>query len=220
MKVLTLHQPYAVAAVTCSPTTGKAIKQWETRTGPPSGPMCPPGVKAIPGHRIEPGERILIHAAAKPVGKEWDGPRGMVGELGDMWVFHREIHRHPALVNGSTIVPIEYGAVVGSVTVTGAMLIRGCWEDDDDDIDRPTVWIEGPTRRPVGQTVVDGLVHQDVGGVETSIDDQIGWGDWQSGRWAIQLSDPVPCNPIATKGSQGVWAISSPYIIQTTGVTL
>ena len=57
MKAITVRQPWAsmIAA---------GVKTIETRPAPPNGPMRPGGVRGLPGHRIDRGERIAIHAAS------------------------------------------------------------------------------------------------------------------------------------------------------------
>lgn len=58
--VITVYQPSASLIMA-------GVKTWETRGNPPHGDMRPDGVRGLPGRRVNAGDRVAIHAAAKPV---------------------------------------------------------------------------------------------------------------------------------------------------------
>ena len=57
---ITVYQPHASLIMA-------GVKTWETRGNPPHGDMRPEGVRGLPGRRVNAGDRVAIHAAAKPV---------------------------------------------------------------------------------------------------------------------------------------------------------
>jgi hypothetical protein len=195
VKALTLKQPYASLVVL-------GIKTWETRPSPFNGNMRPAGVRGLPGLRIDRGERIAIHAAAtRPRNFEHydvdaDVPPWIdlvaMSPCWDWW-------EHPDFYHGGTYRwrgPL--GAIVGYVTIADTLPIvddAGCvnirahvcvtgeWMLHHSRLDEP--W-------PDGQT-------------EHDISDQLPYGHWRAGNWAMELTDPEPCDPIPAKGKQGVW---------------
>lgn len=194
MRAIWLRQPYPTLVAL-------GIKSFETRGGPPNGPMRPDGVRGMPGLAIEPGERIAIVASkTEPtVGEEvgdwyWENtaadPECIVRWRGP-WAEH----------------PAPLGVVVCTAVVAEALPIIG-----DDDM-RP----EGP-----GYIVNDGYrltVHSIAQGrdgdgewVSEDISGQLPYGDWRPGRWAWRLTDveqvPTGHAPVVTRGNrQGICEI-------------
>lgn len=194
MKALWLHQPY--------PTLIElGVKSWETRGGPPNGPMRPDGVRGMPGLPIEPGERIAIVASkTEPtVGEEvggwyWENtaadPECIVRWRGP-WVEH----------------PAPLGVVVCTAVVAEALPIVDAelgWQLDTDTPHR-AILVDGPADPLL---VVDAMSpHSD-----WDISDQLPYGDWTPGRWAWRLTDvesvPSRPEPVVTRGNrQGVCEI-------------
>jgi hypothetical protein len=113
VKTITVNQPWASLIVA-------GIKTVETRPSPPNGAMRPDGVRGLPGLRIEPGDRIAIHAAAHG----WSGINNdraeLIRDLGlARWRRMRD------LLNGDPEEGCCYplGAIVGTVVVADALAI-------------------------------------------------------------------------------------------------
>ena len=194
MRALWLHQPY--------PTLIEiGVKQWETRGGPPNGPMCPAGVRGMPGLAIQPGERIAIVAAVRPP---------MVGQVGDFAIYaptapgggyaawtSRKLRRDRKL---AAFFALPLGVVVCTAVVAEALPIlpeadeysdgRACIESYDG---RLRLWGEDADEF-------------------TALSDQLPYGDWTPGRWAWRLTDvesvPAWPKPVVVRGNrQGVCEI-------------
>jgi hypothetical protein len=193
VKAIWLRQPY--------PTLIEiGVKQWETRGGPPNGPMRPDGVRGMPGLAIEPGERIAIVASVnRPVG---------VRELGE-WVMFHGGGLVPCMAVASEPIPTPLGVVVCTAVVAEALPIVAETGEHDDEIYLTT---NGFLYR---QTVTgDPWVASNV--QQTDISDQLPYGDWRPGRWAWRLTDAEPVQsrpaPEVTRGNrQGVCEIKETW---------
>lgn len=210
MSCITIHQPYASLIM-------HGIKTWETRPSPPHGDMCPPGVRGLPGVRINAGDRIAIHAAKRwtPGFLTWfdvDGERGLlVDEAGGILDEDSAGYRYVRPWSWS----LPLGAILGTVTVEYAAPILddpgNLWIDDPElgritDFGPPGIYIGGS---PDGSSTC-ALAHLNGdlynSGAEGDISDQLPYGDWVPGRWAWRLYEPEPFDqPIPAKGRQGVW---------------
>ncbi len=196
MKAIWLRQPY--------PTLIEiGVKQWETRGGPPNGPMRPDGVRGMPGLAIEPGERIAFVASVnRPVG---------VRELGE-WVMFHGGGLVPCMAVASEPIPTPLGVVVCTAVVAEALPIV-----EPGPVMRPPA----PTKRWVAERLFPalGLAAWGVDGaavVPADISDQLPYGDWTPGRWAWRLTDAEPVQsrpaPEVTRGNrQGVCEIKETW---------
>lgn len=212
MKAIWLRQPY--------PTLIEiGAKQWETRGGPPNGPMRPDGVRGMPGLAIEPGERIAVCAGAKApticqVGAYDVMPHASDGHVawggtalhpGDWYTYERP--NPPGRVDEIAVLPL--GRVVCTAVVAEALPIVAETGEHDDEIYLTT---NGFLYR---QTVTgDPWVASNV--QQTDISDQLPYGDWRPGRWAWRLTDAEPVQsrpaPEVTRGNrQGVCEIKETW---------
>ena len=189
MKAIWLRQPY--------PTLIEiGVKQWETRGGPPNGPMRPDGVRGMPGLAIEPGERIAIVASVnRPVG---------VRELGE-WVMFHGGGLVPCMAVASEPIPTPLGVVVCTAVVAEALPMGGAYA--------PIRGVHIETDGKRLQLVTVG--HAGFLG-RKDISDQLPYGDWQPGRWAWRLTDAEPVQsrpaPEVTRGNrQGVCEIKETW---------
>lgn len=193
MNVITVRQPYASLIVA-------GIKLWETRPYPPNGDMRPKGVRGLPGLRIDRGERIAIHAAQRwaPGWLRWYSPERSDADSDRLNVLESVgVDFHECGDNWWKIDTrsLPLGAIIGIVEVTRCLPVA--------DYDTCTFGIHEPhiCTSDSGRDLA--LVEN---GAETTISDQLPYGDWQPGRWAWRLVDPQPCDPIPAKGKQGVWS--------------
>ena len=188
MKAIWLRQPY--------PTLIEiGVKQWETRGGPPNGPMRPAGVRGMPGLAIEPGERIAIVASVnRPVG---------VRELGE-WVMFHGGGLVPCMAVASEPIPTPLGVVVCTAVVAEALPMVASLGSPDDPLPRIGIDVRGPYVMRFGQFP------------SVLIADQLPYGDWRPGRWAWRLTDAEPVQsrpaPEVTRGNrQGVCEIKETW---------
>jgi len=79
---------------------------------------------------------------------------------------------------------LPFGAVVAVAQLVDVVPIR----EGVGPIDRPGVWLG-----------------HDRFGEQTSVDDQLPYGDFTSGRFAWVLKEVTPVPPIPAKGRQGLW---------------
>lgn len=200
MKALWLHQPYPTLIAL-------GVKHWETRGGPPNGPMRPDGVRGMPGLAIESGERIAIVAGKKApsiceVGA-WDvmphvsdshvAWGGTALHPGDWYTYERP--NPPGRVHKIAVLPL--GVVVCTAVVSEALPMVGasiC-----------------PTQPHIAVTS-DRLRRCDGSPRLVDITDQLPYGDWRPGRWAWRLTDvkqvPAGHEPNVVRGNrQGVCEI-------------
>ena len=186
MKALTVAQPWASLIVAC-------VKSIETRPSPPNGAMRPDGVRGLPGLRIEPGDRIAIHAAATPPGPVGDWiPSRQYGE----WRVQRDVTKPGDLFASHTTVWTPLGAIVGTVVVAGAVPVGECSEQAEHICDSASaLLLHSPLDRPWRP---DGTTEYDV-------TDQLPLGDFTPGCWGWLLTDPERCEPVPVRGRQGVW---------------
>lgn len=175
VKVLTVRQPYAEAII-------EGIKTWECRPFPPHGDMCPPGARGLPGLRLDAGDRVLLHAAAAPLGPQWDGGDGMIprgGRHDGHWNIHRDTPDGPVMVPTGGMyweaIPLHFGQIIGSFTVPKVVPIvgadRGTGEVVQDDGERLWHWPR--------TCVID----------DPDITIQKPWGIWTPGWSAWEIAD-------------------------------
>lgn len=199
MKAITVDQPFPALMVA-------HVKRFETRGNPPAGEMCPPGVRPLPGCRIARGERIAIHASARP-SPQW------VGRL-----FATETSADADVVNA-----LDSAGV-------------GWSEPDDDGYSVPLLdWLPTsaiiltarvidalPIRAPGGTPVPERFILSDGRWLHRlefdephspatrfdHISGQLPYGHWEPGGWAWELDDVEPlAEPIPCRGRQGVWRL-------------
>lgn len=179
---LTVHQPWASLIMA-------GVKTIETRPAPPNGSCRPAGVRGLPGARLEPGDRLAIHAAAtRPVEVADWLPRRLHGD----WCVQRPTTQPGDLFASHRTVWTPLGVVLGTVRFDGAVpIIEGC-----SDLQAHICWT--------------GLLHCPLdapwpGQPEHDVSNQLPLGDFTPGRWAWLLADPHPIDPVPAKGAQGVW---------------
>lgn len=205
-KVLSLNQPYAALIFATDPATGRPLKRHETRGGPLNGDMRPAGVRGIPGLSVNRGERIGIAATARwaPGWCRWYDPgysdedADALNTLDSLGVSTFEDidglgqwRLHPRWAG------LPLGVMLGTVEVVDCIPITDCADHTHH------ICLSG-----------GGLLHHSSphaphaeGQTERDISDQLPFGDWEPGRWAIELTDPVKfADPIPVKGRQGVWS--------------
>ena len=184
---LTIWQPYPSLIA-------HGIKEWETRPHPPAGwPGIPEGTRRMPGCRVEPGETVLIHAAAKrPV------HLSRVGE----WSVHSrftepesgpEIRRLGSVHNGELVpdryerglaIPMPLGAVVATARITDVLPIVYDYDDVCHAYDGPAA-VEHQEGKLWLWPEWDSALDEE----PTDISDQLPYGDWTPGRWAWRFGD-------------------------------
>lgn len=192
LKVLSLRQPYASLVMA-------GVKRFETRPGPPNGDMRPEGVRAgVGGCAVNRGDIIGIASTQQ-----------VAVEHGD-WVGQWNVCRKPygwTMYGPPTYdlyesgeVPLPRGALLGTVRVVDAYPIIG---HSDDLVGRPAHVLSGtkydPERLNLYRPGV-GISNTGTGtpSVEhfewdlTVLADQRPYGDWEPGRWAIELANPTP----------------------------
>ncbi len=152
----------------------------------PFGELITYGVKTIETRSRPMSHRgpIAIHNAKKT----------LTGGIGGNWcctVIDEEWLKGPELwldESPSASMKVYPGHVVGSARVTACLPMVGCWEGRADSIDDETtdvLWLEG------NKDSVIGLVAK-VNGTDTDWTEQLPFGDYQPGRWAIMLEHPAP----------------------------
>lgn len=165
---LTIHQPYASLLA-------HGIKKWETRPHPPAGwPGIPEGTRRMPGCRVEPGETVLIHAAAKrPTIKTLDRFTDITGEP-------RAQGAHAWLDCAyHAVIPTPLSAVVATARILDVVPIAECdWHSNH--ICLP--WSGELTHHSPMDEPHDNQTEHD-------ISNQLPYGEWTPGRWAWRLGD-------------------------------
>lgn len=182
MKVLTLHQPYASLIAL-------GIKTFETRSQPFASLV---------------GKRIAIHAAA--TWKTWerlDAPYLMSERTVIQSIFQALGVMEPdgrswpspyvtadAIHVGDVVLPL--GAIVCTAVVTASLPIRNVHGGATDNF----IWYDGTH------------LHVERGGRcsnSTLVTDQLPYGDYRPGRWALPLADVDRLAiPLPFKGGQGL----------------
>ncbi len=200
MKAIWLRQPWATLVA-------MGVKEWETRSAPPNGPMRPAGVRGMPGLAIEPGERIAIVASkARP------GHLVGIGDFrseraGDDWKMVARVGGY-SMESVDPAVPLPLGVVVCTVAVAEALPIVGAGRPfDEHERRRPRVirtWATASLDRLNGELN------------RSDISDQLPYGDWTPGRWAWRLTDVEPVTgrhePVVIRGNrQGVCEIEETW---------
>lgn len=193
VKTLTVREPYATAIAL-------GVKPWETRTGPPTGPTRPPGVRGEPGHSLDVGERVLIAASSRPPLAGRYGPlhveRVRVGRsfeyLCTLDIEHGPYPDDSCAAAGHApldhVVTLRPGHLVGSVEYSGAI---------------PILTPDQAVATTPEECVVvkpDGALRWHItersgrwtSRTSTDMTDQLSLGIWTPLRWAWKLTDPLP----------------------------
>lgn len=185
MPAITVYQPHASLIAL-------GIKPWETKPSPPHGDMCPPGVRGLPGCKINRGDHIAIHAGMKRL------------VLGRDPLFYGDYHvaQGGTWLHGPNVdLPVSFGAVIATATVADCLpIFTEDFGAEVAHITRDGDWLYRWEQMVYGDapfTTDSQEVHD--------ITDQLPYGDFTPGRWAWQLVDVEPCDPIPAKGKQGVW---------------
>lgn len=171
-------------AITCWPEWAALItlgfKAAETRTAPPAGEMCPAGVKAESGFKLERGEMIGV-VAGKHMRR-----RGR-HELGGTWSVEND--GGGLLLRGDKMA-WPYRLPMGGVTAVSA--VAGAWPVEQVRFEPDLDHDEGA---PPWLITSKGLVLR---ASERPI------GDYSEGRWVWALHPPTPLEPIPMRGNLGV----------------
>ena len=208
MNVITLYQPHASLIMA-------GVKTWETRGNPPNGDMRPEGVRGLPGKRINAGDRILIHAANRPITFADCERFNTIDPLsnvqlgwvdGDPALYFRDdmvetSFEAGAWTSGNTFeISMTFGAILGSVRFEAAIPVRTHVHNPHlPKLDDWSAWI-------CHETDIAKLTYEIDGFPDLDISDQLPFGNWTPGGWAWELADPQPLDqPIPVKGKQGVW---------------
>jgi len=181
LHVLSLDEPYATLI-----TIGK--KRYETRSGPPTGDMRPDGVKpGLGGHSINRGDRIGIASTRRkptPTGM-WDPSvaGGMIGR--SRLTYHDRVEEEFTWkAHGSDeLRTLTLGALLCTATVVDCLPMvepldeaLPCVEINDAGLHR---WHPADPAPSGEADYVD-------------ISDQLPFGFWEPGRWAIELAEVEP----------------------------
>jgi len=195
MKVLSLHQPWASLVML-------GVKRFETRPGPPAGDMRPEGVRpGIGGCRLNRGETIGIASTQNTDAITADGLTeggwaytymGADGEYQACWCFRSsdEGRRGMTMLTGPGIETMDEGWIMPLGYLLGTVRVVDAYPMIDGELG----WT-GESDTPQAGVVVDGLrdrltlFEHDR---ELVIDDELPYGDWRHGRWALELADPTP----------------------------
>lgn len=175
---ITVHQPHASLLA-------HEIKLWETRPHPPAGwPGIPEGVRRMPGCRIEPGQEVWVHSAAR-LGREMDGPAGMIGTADKPMAVWWTVHRHDQIMvkhgvgfgTDADVYDLPLGAVLSRHRVTDVVPIVAEWD----------MAALAPYMRPMRSMLVHRVTDADNTDEAHDISDQLPYGDWTPGRWAWRM---------------------------------
>lgn len=196
VKAISIDQPMPTAIIL-------GLKGWETRTGPPAGDMCPDGVRPTPGHSLNRGDRVLLHATRRV---PWKAQPVLYG---DRFVVRSEFpeddgpryHLSSTRLAAHDLDDLPLGAVVGSAEIANVVpivdyhskrrhrnIIAEFPHEGDLPHQRGGLWVIGP----------------DYHGDERYIEHQRPWGDWTPGRWAWRLDAVVPITRMCTRCAQPV----------------
>lgn len=154
------------------------VKRFECRPGPPAGNMRPDGVRALPGARIDAGERVWIHASASIPGLR----RHHTLFIGDYEITNdtlRGCKTPQYMLRGPNLAwpyRLPVGAIVGSIKVVEAIPVTH-------DTDYDAHW----GRRYIYDDGGSSFLFD--GGRGEVIADHREWGDWSYG-WAWRLTNP------------------------------
>jgi hypothetical protein len=202
LKVLSLHQPWASFLFLTRPGEDRPVKTFETRPGAPNGDMRPDGVRSgVGGCSVNRGDVIGIASTAAPDGITGPGLTeggwsynyfGPDGEYQACWCFRTsdEGRRGMTMLTGPGIDVSDEGSVMPFGVLLGTVRVVDAYPM----IDAELGW-QGDGDTPHQAVLVDRwkdtLTLVTPGG-ERDITDQLEYGDWTPGRWAIELADPVP----------------------------
>lgn len=174
------------------------VKTVETRTGPPAGDMRPPGVRPIPGFRLNRGDRVGIHAgmAVSPAAA-LAAPGTRTGTVGTYTVERDNPRGRPAayILRGPSMAwpyRLPLGALVATAVVVDAVPIEDLDAPTDEvsSLDAPAVVYVRPQEDPEQYLL---YVHRhQVPTVDAEMGDQLPYGIWTPGRWALLLDDVAP----------------------------
>ena len=184
MKGIVLHQPWAVAMLP-NAEDPVPVKRYETR-GHPFGGLGPAGVRALPGCKIEPGERVAILAGASR--KAWR----------DLWA-----DQSPLVTWADDEDEVAWGAVIGTARFTKAIPMGGPSSFCHPLTSHGELLVirEWPGRPGMEART---LLHVSDAGTE-DVSRQLPWGDYRAGRWAMEAVDAVRLDcPVPIRGLQGV----------------
>ena len=200
VKAISIDQPMPTAILL-------DLKGWETRTGPPAGDMCPDGVRPVPGHALNRGDRVLLHATRRV---PWKAQPTL---FGDRFVVRSEFPEdggpryHLSSVSAvDELVDLPLGRIVGSAEIVDAVPI----------LDRTGQ----ECHRISDHICIDGTTLTYVSRLDEGYDmtDQMPWGDWEDGRWAWKLDAVYPVSQMCSKcslpiggGPGGYWHLISTY---------
>lgn len=206
MKALVLWQPW--------PTLIRlGVKRFETRGAPLAGPMCPPGIRPVSGFAVERGERVAIVSAKRKLTEKlvvgdfeaWPAdPKGRIHPNHKTERPARIYQNNCRLLARGTWAPLPEGEVICTARVVDALEVKA-----------PGVVASPPYIRPTEvPACVRGLFLRPAGddGYPVDITDQLPYGDWDPGRWGMELDDvevvPGGTVPVQTRGNrQGVFEI-------------
>lgn len=182
-KAVTVDQPYASLIA-------HGVKKWETRTMPFGGLV--EGVRGLPGCKVEPGERIAIHASKR----DSDSSQAV------------NVKAWNALGDASDDDDPVRGAIIATAVVGEAMQIHsGAWGV-------PPIFPALVLRAVRCGLVLWRWDAETNAANPEDISDQLPFGHWSPGNWAMELLDvellpfPHPC-----KGFQGVWRLERAGVV-------
>lgn len=195
---MSVHQPWASL-------WALGHKHAETRPQPPAGDMRPPGVRPLPGMRLNAGDRVAIASTATvPVEVERSLRLSKRGFSGVRYQFEDVLGDYCLNGRGRGIKrPLPLGAIVGVARVIDTVPIVALPEGGSPfhvEHDRAIVV------RMEGDRPVDAW-HK-VGPTVAEFADQLPMGIYTPGRWAILTASAFAIHPpIPVKGRQGVWPL-------------
>ena len=199
MKVLTLHQPWASLVALGVKTI--ETRSWSTKY---RGPLAiHAGAKAVSGlvgdYRAETWFSNVQHVA------------DCYCDAGEVdYPCQRGSTRTPCLTRlGSATIMLPLGAIVATCTLVDVALVgewdsfrTGYVEGDEGDLPGRPVIVRHSGRDSLSFS--DSLV-LDHEGQQTDVSDQLPYGDFTPGRYALLLADVVPVDPpVPFKGGQGL----------------
>lgn len=200
--VLTLHQPWATL-------WARDIKAAETRSAPPAG-LAPAGVRPLPGRRIARGDLLAIHAAAsvpRDVERSLRRRDRTSTGVGYRWADRLGYEYSLDGVSRGVKRALPLRSIVGVTRVLDCIPIVAIPEPTEAAVFHVehrcaiAIYFEPGTETPT-------RAWHKVGDSFASWTDQLQFGDYRPGRWAILGHRTVPLTtPIAVPGRQGVWRL-------------
>jgi len=168
LPTISIKQPYPALIFA-------GIKTLETRTGPPAGDMRPPGVRPEPGLTVNRGDWVGIHAGAQwaPGWCRWYDDGDPL--LDALVTAHADVYED---VNGSHSWKVDRRSLPLGVLLGVAQVVDAV----------PIGLHQGDHVRPC----IGGELWLYRGGEATDISDQLPYGIFTPGRWALLLANPTP----------------------------